>query len=378
MSRTQLGEVGEFGLIDRLIPAWDAGWRRGRQELAASGEGEGPDGGELIKTCLRLGVGDDAAAIDIPAGKTLLTTTDMLVEGVHFLWLPPRTRLLGRKALAANISDIAAMGGLPGWAFLSIGIPPGAAVEDVEELYAGMGEMAGRFGVVLAGGDTVRSDKWVVSVTLLGLASRAPITRSGGRDGDLILITGTAGDSAAGLHLLLNSGSCRGALSGEEEDYLLSLHLDPLPRVEEARALAEHGGVTAMIDVSDGVASEVHHICRNSGCGARLDLDCLTISALARKLASAVGLPAYQWALYGGEDYELLFTAPPDAAPSLIEQVRLRTGTSVTVIGRLTGAEEGVAAVFPGEPGGKPSPLPARGYNHFAPPAGRDGDRDEG
>jgi len=118
--------------------------------------------------------------------------------------------------------------------------------------------------------------------------------------------------------------------------------------VKEARALVEHGRVNAMIDVSDGVASEVHHICRNSACGALLGLDSLPVSAQARKLASAAGLPAHQCALYGGEEYELLFNAPPDIALSLIEHVRLRTGAPVTVIGRLTGAEEGVTAVFSG------------------------------
>lgn len=363
VKRTPLGDVGEFGLIDRLVKAWETG--RKREESLNEPPGPGvalPPWAGVGKSCLRLGVGDDAAVIDVPAGKSLLTTTDMLVEGVHFLWSRSRARVLGRKALAANISDIAAMGGTPGWAFLSIGVTPGAAVEEVEEIYAGMGEMAARYGVVLAGGDTVRSDKWVISITLLGVAHDVPITRSGGRPGDLILVTGPVGDSAAGLHLLINAGAEYKELSQEDSDYLLDRHLDPVPRVREALALARRGGVTAMIDVSDGVASEVHHICRNSVCGARLDLTCLPVSRQAAKLAPAAGLEAVHWALYGGEDYELLFTAPPDAVPSIIECVRESTGTEVTVIGRLTGAHEGIVAAGPDK---KPVPLPAKGYNHF-------------
>ncbi|MFZ5631342.1 MAG: thiamine-phosphate kinase [Bacillota bacterium] len=366
MKTTPLGDVGEFGLIDRLVRAWEGARGRGGPLLTASGpDGGRPDWGNLVKSCLRLGIGDDAAAIDLPAGKTLLTTADMLVEGVHFLWDFSRARVLGRKALAANISDIAAMGGVPGWVFLSIGAPPRAAVEEAEELYAGMGEMAARFGVVLAGGDTVRSEKWVISVALLGITSRSPISRGGGRAGDLIMVTGTVGDSAAGLQALLNPGAGRAAGLHEETEYLLSRHLDPVPRVEEARALAGHGGVTAMIDVSDGVASEVHHICRNSGCGAWLDLASLPVSRQAKKLAPVIGQEATHWALYGGEDYELLFTASPDTAPSLIKHIQEVTGTPVTVIGVLTGAEGGVLAVEPDELGGRTIPLPQKGYNHF-------------
>lgn len=366
MQGTLLTDIGEFGLIERLVQAWEASGKKKEMthtdffgSIDADQTGVGAAG-------LRLGVGDDAAVIDVPAGRALLTTADMLVEGIHFLWSGTRARSLGRKAIAANISDIAAMGGVPGWALLSIGIPPGAMVEDVEELYAGMGEMASRYGVALAGGDTVRSEQWVISVTLLGIAVREPFTRRGGRDGDLILVTGRVGDAAAGLYLLLNKDIDYTGLSGEAE-YLLSRHLDPTPRVREAMVLAEHGGVTAMIDVSDGVASEVHHICRNSGCGAQLDLASLPVSPQAQKLASVTGQTAINWALYGGEDYELLFTAPPDVAPDLIKHLREAAGAPATVIGRLTGVSPGVSAreLTPG--GVRYVPVPAGGYNHFNP-----------
>ncbi|MZP30386.1 thiamine-phosphate kinase [Heliobacterium undosum] len=368
---TSLASVGEFGLIGRLAQAW--------QGAAPCGIAHGNLGGlspVIPPEGLRLGIGDDAAVIDVPGGKPLLVTTDMLVEGVHFLWSPERRRLLGRKALAVNISDIAAMGGVPAWAFLSIGVPAGANVEEVEELYAGMGEMAARFGVALAGGDTVRSDKWVINVTLLGLATKAPIGRSGGRPGDLILVTGTVGDSAAGLHLLLSEESMMAAGKGASESNeahiseadrqaLLLRHLDPTPRVAEAMALVVHGGVTAMMDVSDGVSSEVHHLCRNAGCGARIDLANLPISPAARRLARREGREVFAWALSGGEDYELIFTAPEERVPGLIDHVRRETGTDVTVIGRLTDGAAGIMAVYPAEKGGEAVPLAAKGYNHF-------------
>ncbi|MBM7868159.1 thiamine-phosphate kinase [Heliobacterium gestii] len=365
---TPLASVGEFGLIERLARAWQS---------AAAGSPDDSRGGGLgcltsaiASPRLRWGIGDDAAVIDGLAGKSLLVTTDMLVEGVHFLWSPERRRLLGRKALTVNISDIAAMGGIPAWAFLSIGVPAGAAVEDVEEVYAGMGEVAARYGVVLAGGDTVRSDKWVLNVTLLGLAVKGPIGRGGGAPGDLILVTGSVGDSAAGLHLLLSAGREKAgtgmaAVSEADRKLLLSRHLDPTPRVAEAMALVEHGGVTAMMDVSDGVSSEVHHLCRNSVCGARIDVAALPIHPATRRLAEATGQDLLAWALTGGEDYELIFTAPPEQVPGLIAQVRQDAGTDVTVIGRLTEQAEGIMAVYPPETDRNVVPLAAKGYNHF-------------
>ncbi|MDD4588337.1 MAG: thiamine-phosphate kinase [Heliobacteriaceae bacterium] len=351
---TPLKAVGEFGLIERLVKAW--------QEAGhPSGEPAGEPVGWQPAAALNCGVGDDAAVLGLPAGKPLLVTTDMLVEGVHFYWSASRVRLLGRKALAVNISDIAAMGGRPGWAFLSIGVPVGATVETVAELYAGMGEMAARYGVVLAGGDTVRSDRWVINVTLLGLARQKPLTRGGGRAGDLILVTGSVGDAAAGLYLLAQNEGERPA----DREYLLARHLDPSPRVAEAQALVACGGVTAMIDISDGVGSEINHICRASGCGALVDLAALPVSSPARRLAGRVNQPVIEWALAGGEDYELLFSAPPEQVPGLIARVKQVTGTPVTVIGRLTPPEEGVRGVHPGIRGGEPVTLPARGYNHF-------------
>ncbi len=361
--KTPLGEVGEFGLIRRLAGAWETGRRAAAQRHRHCCFDEFD--GDSAASRLRLGIGDDAAAIDVPNGTVLLSTTDMLVEDIHFMWSGHRARALGRKSMAASVSDIAAMGGLPGWAFLSVGVPQRSAVEDVEELYAGMGESATRFGFVLAGGDTVRSEKWIISVTMLGTALCDPIARSGGRPGDLIMVTGTVGDSAAGLHLLLKNADERNTISGDDGDYLLDRHLDPTPRLREALALARHGGVSAMIDISDGVASEVHHICRSSLCGARLEISRLPVSRQAAGLAGAAGMDVINWALYGGEDYELLFTTRPETAPPLIKLVLERTGTPVSIIGELTEEKEGITARGPD---GRLSPLPSLGYNHFAVP----------
>ncbi|MBC9784601.1 thiamine-phosphate kinase [Heliobacterium chlorum] len=349
---TSLSEVGEFGLIARLAAAWQRGAQKPSEQNLPG---------------LRLGIGDDAAVIRMQAGGDLLVTTDMLVEDVHFLWLPHRLRQLGRKALAVNISDIAAMGGKPGWAFLSIGVPAKATVEEVEKIYSGMGEMAACHGVTLAGGDTVRADKWVINVTLLGVAGQEPFTRSGGRPGDAIVVTGTVGDSAAGLHLLF-SGEGEKSEDDLPEDWrmLISRHLDPTPRVKEALVVAELGGVTAMMDVSDGVSSEVNHICKASGCGARIDLASLPISLAAQRLTESCGRSVFPWALSGGEDYELIFTVSPEKVSSLMASARKKTGTDFTVIGHLTEPGDGITAVHPDINDGAPFPLTAKGYNHFA------------
>ncbi|MCW2276680.1 thiamine-phosphate kinase [Heliophilum fasciatum] len=380
VTRTPLSAVGEFGLIARLQEAWEKG---GRESTEGAIQGETLEANSHDDGAfqwfpssplwgLRLGIGDDAAVLDFPAGKRCLVTTDMLVEDVHFIWHPERIHLLGRKALAVNISDIAAMGGRPGWAFLSIGVPPHAAVEEVEELYAGMGAVAADYGVLLSGGDTICADKWILNITLIGVAKGEPITRGGGRPGDFILVTGTVGDSAIGLQELLRPhhefpelAETSGVFFRDDASFLLARHFDPTPRVPEALLLAAHGGVTAMMDVSDGISSEVHHLCRASRCGAQIDLTALPISPAAQRWSQAKGESVLPFALTGGEDYELIFTASPAAVPGLMASIQAQTGTTVTVIGQLTEPEAGITAVHPDIDGGAPNYLPAKGFNHF-------------
>ncbi|NPV52683.1 MAG: thiamine-phosphate kinase [Firmicutes bacterium] len=376
----QIGEIGEFGLIKRIT------------------QGVLPGPGVVE------GVGDDACVLDVGGDLRLLVTIDMLVEGSHFLRDKITPYQLGRKALAVNLSDIAAMGGLPRFFLVSIGVPSSLPVEYVDEVYRGMKDMATRWGVSLVGGDTVHSEITVVDVTVLGLAAENEILlRSGARPGDIILVTGHLGASAAGLGLLLSSRdeemgkdlggeiSCRDArpasqVSGSDEGgcspgkvggsyepayprgyeryegRVLQAHLEPDPRIAEARVIAGTGKATSMIDISDGLASEINHICERSCVGARILADRIPIDEATLAVARSLGKDSLRWALTGGEDYELLFTVRPGAVDGIIKAVREETGTQVTAIGEIRPREEGVSLVHPG---GEVQRLEARGFNHF-------------
>ncbi|QGG48427.1 thiamine-phosphate kinase [Heliorestis convoluta] len=360
---TPINRIGEFGLIDKLAKAWSEGASETapsyKQMLQQIGGINSDKAGPFLP---RLAVGDDGAILDVPSHRPLLTTTDMLVEKVHFLWSPERIASLGHKAMAVNISDIAAMGGLPTWAFLSIAIPPVATVEEVVALYRAMGETAGRYGISLAGGDTVRSDQWVINVTLMGLAIKEPVRRSGGKPGDLLVATGWLGDAAAGLHLLL-SGKPFQEMTMQEQ-LLLHRHLEPTPRVKEAVMLVQQKAVKAMLDISDGLSSEIHHLCKQSDCGALLDLSRLPIRDETTEIATSTGQSALSWALSGGEDFELLFAIDKEKV-SLLSTIEQKTGTKCTIIGELTPPNEGINAFHGPEHKSQAFPLRAKGYNHF-------------
>ena len=242
-----LKELGEFGFIDRI--AGSAGFSGG----------------------VPLGIGDDAAAVIPTSGYQTLVTADMLVEGIHFDLAFTAPFELGRKSLAVNLSDIAAMGGTPRFALLSLAIPPEFSLPFLDPFIAGFSNQAHRNGVVLIGGDTCSSRSgFVISVTLMG--EQRPnriVRRAGAGAGDQIYVTGTVGDSALGLELLRR---------GEQSGGAITRHLDPLPRNEAGMALAEKGLASAMIDVSDGLLADLSHILKQSGCGATLFLDRLPLS----------------------------------------------------------------------------------------------------
>lgn len=325
----KLGELGEFGLIDRIA-------RR-----VARNDG------------VAIGIGDDAAALEPTAGCMTLVTSDMLVEGVHFdlAFCDPVT--LGRKALAVNLSDVAAMGGKPRHFLLSLAIPPSLPVEFVDGLVSGLLERAGEFDVVLVGGDTCSSrNGLVISVTAMGeqLPDRV-VRRSGAVAGDIIFVTGTLGDAALGLELLRK---------GERTGEAVARHLDPVPRVREGVALAEAGLPTAMIDVSDGLLADLGHILGQSGAGARVELARLPLSRFFREKGPLLAVDPFVFPLAGGEDYELLFTAPP-ARRGAIEELFRGLGSGVSIIGEVT---DGQRLAVVGEDGSE-YPIPARGYNHF-------------
>ena len=302
--------LGEFDLIDALAARLDP-----------------PDEG--------LGIGDDAATWRPGAGSVVVATTDMLVEGIHFRldWTSPRD--LGWKALAVNLSDLAAMGARPGRGLVSVALLPGQA-ELVEELYEGMSELARLTGTRIVGGDTVRSPgPLVVNVALLGEADPDRLLRrKGARPGDLLALTGPVGVSAAALDLLVRDD--RESLAMPEAGPLLAAHHRPRPQLAAGAALAA-AGLECAIDVSDGVASEAWHLARASDVAIEIDVERLPLAAEAVSLFGDE--KARQLALSGGEDYQLLF-AMPEARLAEISEA-LGDGATPTVVGRVTGERPG-------------------------------------
>src|SRR5262249_32624582 len=283
---------------------------------------------------LAVGIGDDCAVLETRGSASLLATTDLLVEDVHFRrrWAEPAD--IGAKALAVNVSDIAAMGGTPRWALIGLGCPEGPGADETEAFYEGALAVADAHGVVIVGGDTSTSPAgWLVSVTLLGDAV-SPVLRSTARPGNIIAVTGTLGQAAAGLAVLERETAPRG-LHAAPLDEVTAAHLRPRPRVEEGRWLAGAGGVTAMMDLSDGLATDLARLIDESGVGARVAVEQLPIAEATRIVAEALDVDAVDWATGGGEDYELLVACEPDALGRLREGLSQATGTMLTAVGEI-------------------------------------------
>lgn len=354
-SSSPLAALGEFGLISRITA------------------------GVFTHENVKTGIGDDAAVTALSAGMQLLTSTDMLLEDVHFrrAWHDPYR--LGRKSLAVSISDIAAMGGIPRWALLSLAIPSNLPLDFIDEFMRGFLAMASENRVALIGGDTCSSRSGLtVSVTVMG--EQIPgliVRRSGAAPDDDIWVTGTVGDAALGLELLEsgfgpsqppNSAKvpnsdqpADGSLSKVEgDDSLVARLLDPNPRVSAALALAGAGLATAMIDVSDGVLADYGHIAEQSGVGGCIHLDALPLSTqFCRRTADLPAVP-YHLALSGGEDYELCFTAHRSDREKIGDCVK-KCGIAVTRIGIVTNSP-GVTAV---NPDNTSYSAQTKGFNHF-------------
>lgn len=335
----RLSDIGEEALIERLARKF---------LLPSSAPG------------LVVGIGDDAAVLDTGSTSGLLTivTTDMLVERMDYLpeWITPYQ--LGWKSIAANISDIAAMGGTPTWGFISVGFRGDTEVRFVEEFYRGMVECAGLFRAYIAGGDTnaVYTDT-VISITQLGTVEPERLARrSAAQAGDRVLVTGLLGESRGGLELLLKLG-LKGA--SKISEMLVSAHLKPMPRVNEARAAAQTGGIHAMMDISDGLAADLPKLCKASSVGALVCAANLPVSEELGKAGKHLGIEVTDLATGGGEDYELLITASPADAEAIAHTVQEQTGTSVTDIGEVV--EGSVEIEFPD---GSRKPLKG-GWEHF-------------
>lgn len=317
---------GEFALIDRLA----------RQFPTAH-----PD--------LLVSIGDDAAVIDrsFPNGDYLLATTDTLVETSHFNrdWATPEQ--IGTKSVASNVSDIAAMGGAPTFMFVSLVLSADTEVEWVDSLYKGMADACRRYGVVLAGGDTTHGRTITISVTMLGRVSPANLRlRSHARPGELLCVTGPLGGSAAGLAMF--------AAGVDPPLYLKEKHLAPGCRLDASPVIAPLA--RAMIDISDGLAAEVLHICDQSGTGAEIVAADIPIHPAVHEAARSTGHNAIDFALSGGEDFELLFSVDPDNRRRIE-----KSGIQTTVVGVVTEtASERVLVLSDG----KKEPLRG-GFNHF-------------
>lgn len=311
------------------------------------------------------GIGDDAAVLALP-GATLLASSDALVEGIHFRLDLMTPRQLGLKAMAVNLSDIGSMGGRPLFALITLGLRPGLDEAFFEELYSGLLAMAQAHGAQVVGGDTVTSpERLFVDVAILGVPGQgAPILRSGARVGDRVGVTAPLGASAAGLAWLLANPTNRGAdglPAGEARavEACLRAHLEPEPRVTAGQLLAASGAVHAMMDVSDGLAAEVHHIGRESGVGIQLWAEEVPIAPEALPVARLLGRDPFAWALSGGEAYELLFTYDPTAERQ-VRAALARAGLELHVLGEVTPPEEGVTLIREG----RAEPLAASGWVH--------------
>ena len=284
---------------------------------------------------VRVGIGDDCAVLTPTPGAGLVATTDLLLEGVHFRrrWAEPAD--IGWKALAVNLSDIAAMGGRPRWALVALACPAATMLEETEAFYTGALALGAEHGVALVGGDTSSSPAgWLVNVTALGETTGRPLLRSGARPGDVVAVTGALGRAAAGL-AVLERGRAPAGVAADILAEVTAAHLRPRPRVAEGLWLGAADGVTAMIDLSDGLATDLGHIAAESGVGARVDLERLPIAPATGAVARALGEDPVTWATAGGEDYELLLTCAPTAFAGLDEGLARSTGVRLSPIGEV-------------------------------------------
>ncbi len=306
MIRAKIRDLGEFGVIERVS-------RSIRVD------------GSVIK-----GIGDDAAVIKLKGKGLMLFASDMIIEGVHFDLKSATPFEIGHKALGVNISDIAAMGGVPRYASISLGAPKNLDVKILDGIYRGLKSIAKRYNVNICTGDTTSSNKLIIDAAIIGeVGKREVVFRSGARRNDVILVTGRLGGSMKGRHLRF------------------------LPRVDEARFLVKNFKINSMIDISDGLSSDLAHICRESRAGAKIYESLIPISKDARSVGAA---------LNDGEDFELLFTVSGAIFKDLIRDFKKNFNTPIAAIGEITNKKGAVEIVGKD---GKASSLKKGGFRHF-------------
>ncbi len=329
-------QIDEFGLIERIS------------------KGCLIQPGRVIR-----GIGDDAAAVTTRADRLLLLATDLLIEGIHFIRETVSGDDLGYKALAVNLSDIAAMGGVAREVLVSIAVPVDCGVDFIEAVYRGMKSLAAECGVNIIGGDTTgsRSDL-MISVTVTGEVEKEKILRRDlARVGDVVCLTGYPGESAAGLRLILNQAGEHGDIF----DHLRYRHCRPRPHLQEGRWLAGCGAVHAAIDISDGLSSDLGHVAHQSGVGARIQAEWLPVSRLLQTFCNRFKSDPMEYMLNGGEDYILLCTVSPGEISAVSDGFKEAFGRALHRIGEITAG----GSIELTDKDRKTRVISPRGWNHF-------------
>ncbi len=340
-TRDTLNTIGEFGLIRNLKRQW-------------------PASSPWIVT----GIGDDAAMLKTRQGQQLLISTDVLIEGVHFDLDYQTPKDLGWRAGVANLSDIAAMGGTPLYLLVSMAIPGRVPPRHIRELYRGIQAACHPFNVDLIGGDTSSSPSQIfLSLTIMGsIRANRALTRNSAEIGDRIYVTGTIGDANAGIHILqTRSTNRRRSRPSAVEAFLIRRHLRPTPRIHIGQLLVDRKLAHAAIDLSDGLSSDVGHVCTESRVGAEIRATALPLSSQLRAFAKRDKRDPMQIALQGGEDYELLFTAPANRHQNVL-RVSEQTKVPITCIGEIKPKTFGRRLVLPS---GRKHKLPSESFRHF-------------
>jgi thiamine-monophosphate kinase len=326
----KVNQIGEFGLIDLI-----------KKRILSK------DNQVLVN------IGDDAAVLKPSKDKLLIFTTDTLMEKVHFDLKYFTFEQIGWKAMVANLSDIAAMGGLPKFALVTLGLPQSTSVENVISIYDGMINIAKRYDCKIIGGDTLFSPQGImISIALLGeVEKNSLVKRTGAKMGDLICVTGDLGEAQAGLEFLKRFPHRKPAL--------VKKHLNPFPRINEARTLVKSLKITSMIDISDGLSSELFHLTEENHLGATIYEEKIPISPNCIKAGNLLKRSPLLWALSSGEEYELLFTFGRKKLPQL---EKIKEKVKVSVIGEMVDKKEGI---FLMEKSGKKRKLEKSGFTHF-------------
>lgn len=309
---------------------------------------------QFFSLCVPLGIGDDAAAVIPSPRQYTLVTTDTLMEQVHFDLALSNYFQIGYKAVSVNVSDIAAMGGIPRFFLVSLAVTKRETAETLNRLYRGIQKGSKEMGLSLIGGNTVCSKRdFSISLTVLGeIPKKEMVTRGGAKADDLLYLTGTLGDAAAGLKLL-KQGS-------KQYPQLVNRYQSPRARWQEGRLLARHAIASAMIDISDGLSSDLNRMVEASKVGAELELNQLPVSASLRRYMGREGKDPMPYVLHGGEDYELLFSVPPKKV-GLLEALMAEKRVTARRIGRIVTGKKVMARDL----SGKRYELLPSGYDHF-------------